>query len=93
MTSYAITPPTCGTKCFNYVDRSIPVYVPAQSLDAYKQADTWKEFWNIQPIEDTGIEELFMNSSHSQVTKLMKGGQLHIRHNNKIYNVLGNELR
>ncbi|MCQ2311531.1 MAG: leucine-rich repeat domain-containing protein, partial [Paludibacteraceae bacterium] len=50
MTCYATCPPTCGSYCFDWVDTSIPVYVPAQSVDAYKQAEEWKSFTNIQPI-------------------------------------------
>ncbi len=44
ITSLAVTPPTCGEKVFLSVDKSIPVYVPKASLEAYKSADGWKEF-------------------------------------------------
>ncbi|MCQ2341879.1 MAG: leucine-rich repeat protein [Paludibacteraceae bacterium] len=54
ITCYATNPPTCCYS-FNGVDMSIPVYVPAQSVDAYKQAEEWKEFTNILPI---GAEEV-----------------------------------
>ena len=37
---------------FRDVDKSIPLYVPAGSVDAYKAADQWKEFTNILPIEE-----------------------------------------
>ena len=36
---------------FNY-EKSIPVYVPANSLEAYKGANWWKDFTNIQEIPD-----------------------------------------
>ncbi|MCQ2077841.1 MAG: leucine-rich repeat protein [Bacteroidaceae bacterium] len=48
ITCEANTPPTCGSWCFADVDKSIPVYVPAQSISAYKQATGWKDFTNIQ---------------------------------------------
>ena len=35
---------------FHHVDRSIPIYVPAESVEAYKNAEYWKEFTNIQAI-------------------------------------------
>ena len=50
MTCYATTPPTCGSSCFEEIYKTIPIYVPAQSVDAYKQAYEWKEFTNILPI-------------------------------------------
>lgn len=48
MTCDAITPPTCGSKCFYEVSKSIPVYVPARAVDTYKKALYWKDFTNIQ---------------------------------------------
>ena len=50
ITCDAITPPACGEDCFLNVDKSIPVYVPAQSVEAYKSADVWKDFENIQAL-------------------------------------------
>ena len=50
ITCEAITPPTLGTDAFSYVDTSIPLYVPAGSVSAYKSADQWKDFSNILPI-------------------------------------------
>ena len=50
VTCYATTPPTCGSDCFYNVDKTIPVYVPTRSEDAYKQAEEWKAFTNILPI-------------------------------------------
>lgn len=53
ITCEAVTPPTCGTEEFYGVDKSIPVYVPAESVNAYKSASYWNEFTNIQPICET----------------------------------------
>ena len=50
ITCEASTPPNCESYCFTTVNKSIPVYVPANSVDAYKQADEWKYFTNIQAI-------------------------------------------
>ena len=38
---------------FDGVDKSIPLYVPAGSISAYKSANQWKDFTNILPIEET----------------------------------------
>ena len=50
ITCHAVNPPTCGTDVFYQVDKSIPVYVPAESIEAYKAAEYWNEFTNIQAI-------------------------------------------
>ena len=53
ITSQAVIPPTIGkSNTFYGVDKSIPVYVPASSVEAYKSAEYWSAFTNIQPIEE-----------------------------------------
>ena len=68
ITCEAIIPPDCGFACFSNVDKSIPVYVPAQSVDAYKAANEWKEFTNIQAISTTQIDDINI-SEISQIGK------------------------
>jgi hypothetical protein len=59
ITSEAVNPPACGENCFYNVIKSIPVYVPAGTKAAYKNAAGWNEFTNIQevgdPVVPTGI--------------------------------------
>ena len=50
ITCKAITPPTLGSFVFDNVNKSIPLYVPAGSMDLYKSAYQWKDFSNILPI-------------------------------------------
>ena len=50
ITCKATTPPSLGSEVFSGVNNSIPVYVPASSVEAYKAANGWSEFTNIQPI-------------------------------------------
>lgn len=45
----AITPPSCGDDTFQDVDKSIPLYVPVNSVETYKNTDYWNEFTNIYP--------------------------------------------
>ena len=52
ITCEAITPPACQRDCFFNVNKSIPVYVPANSINAYKDGDEWMDFTNIQEIPD-----------------------------------------
>ena len=48
----ANTPPSCSSSDFYDVKKSIPVYVPANRVNAYKAADGRKEFTNIKAITD-----------------------------------------
>ena len=50
ITCKATNPPAAGNS-FQGIDKSIPVYVPAESVSAYQSAGEWCEFTNIQPIE------------------------------------------
>lgn len=56
----AATPPSCGNYVFSGVeDKSIPLYVPKQSVEAYKAASDWKDFTNILPIDEPCQSYLF----------------------------------
>ncbi len=66
ITSLAANPPACREEMsFKDVDKSIPLYVPAESLDAYKAADEWKDFTNIQPIQ---AEEVLVTEIEAEPT-------------------------
>lgn len=44
----AVDPPYCGDDVFSTVDKTTcELYVPELSVDAYKTADGWKDFYNI----------------------------------------------
>ena len=52
------TPPSCfGLSCFSAVDSDIPVYVPAESIDLYRNAEGWDYFTNFLPSEELGVDE------------------------------------
>ena len=51
ITCHAVTPPTIASYTFKGVDKGIPVYVPAGSVEAYKEAKYWSEFTNYVGIE------------------------------------------
>ena len=51
--SEAIAPPVINQGAFSGVNKSIPLYVPAGSVAAYKSADYWKDFSNILPLPIT----------------------------------------
>lgn len=41
------------------------VYVPKGSLEAYQQADVWKNFWGLQEKNLTGIETVVTDGSNT----------------------------
>lgn len=50
------TPPSVGSGTFFYNDYLyLKVYVPQEALEAYQNADPWKNFWNLQAIKPTAI--------------------------------------
>ena len=51
ITCHAVNPPTVGTYAFTNVNKSIPVFVPNESLQSYKTKSGWKDFTDIRPIE------------------------------------------
>ena len=64
VTCLAPIPPTCGElvlndyEMFYGVDVSnIPLYVPTESIELYKNADHWKEFGTILPIDSIAVDK------------------------------------
>ena len=55
--SDAVVPPTTIANTFIGVNKSIPVYVPKGTLEDYKAAEGWKEFFNIIEMEEVSIED------------------------------------
>ena len=57
ITCNSVVPPICGVSAFYEVNKSIPIYVPGNSVEAYKEAEVWKEFGeNIQPIKASDVD-------------------------------------
>ncbi len=56
ITCEANNPPTCGSNAFEEVPKSIPLYVPFGSEDAYQNATGWSYFTNIQPIKADNVD-------------------------------------
>ena len=72
MTVLATVPPTVAdADVFRNVDCNIPVYVPAESLTAYQNAEVWKEF-NLQAMSNSAVTNPSMPESIS-----MQNGTLH----------------
>ena len=88
ITCKASVPPACGWKVFDWLNMSIPLYVPAGSIADYQAADQWKDFTNIQALPTTSFGDV--QSDDVQCTKVLRDGQLLIEKNGKTYNALGN---
>ena len=88
----AVVPPTIQAKTFFEVDRQTPVYVPDESVDAYKSDVYWKEF-NIQGRSNvpTGIEDV--STTRGSVRKILRDGQIFILRGEKTYTVTGQEVK
>ncbi len=50
ITCEAVELPSMDGHVFDGVDKSIPLYVPAESIEYYRAANQWKNFTNILPI-------------------------------------------
>ena len=83
--------PIMGKDVFKYVDCSkIPLYVPAESVEAYRGASQWEEFNPILPIGE-GIEDIVVDTQ--KLNKILIDGQVYILRNEKIYSTTGQEVK
>ncbi|MDE6298601.1 MAG: leucine-rich repeat protein, partial [Muribaculaceae bacterium] len=54
--SHTTVPPVCGSQALDDIDKfDCVLYVPASSVDAYANAEQWKNFFNIRPITDVAV--------------------------------------
>ena len=85
-------PPRCHPEAFHDVDRSTPLFVPANSIAAYQAANVWKEFTNIQSdnelldIQNTSV------APSSSIRKQLRNGQVVIQKGNHTYTIFGQEI-
>ena len=90
VTCEAITPPEMGLFVFDC--SNIPLYVPAESVGAYKTAEQWKEFYPILPIGSTAINQATIDQT-PMTNKVIRDGQLLIERDGKVYSVQGQEVK
>ena len=88
----AVTPPSIQAKTFFEVDRKTPVYVPDESVDAYKNDAYWKEFF-IQGRSGipTGVDNV--QGDNAQCTKILLDGHIYILRGDHIYNTQGKMIK
>ena len=88
----ATTPPTIQAKTFFDVNRQIPVYVPDNAVEAYKDDPYWQEF-DIQGESKAPSAVDNIPSAVTNTKKIMRNGQLLIIRDGKTYNTMGAEIR
>lgn len=90
ITCEAVNPPDLECCVFDEMVKSIPLYVPAESVTAYKAADQWKEF-NVLAIGSNAVEDVL--SDDAQSTKVLRDGKVLILRGDKTYTAQGQELK
>ena len=96
ITCYSLRPPTVytGGVFHNQLDFSTIVYVPAESLSAYKAHDYWG-MYDVRPITaPEAIEDVTCDKSNTNsVHKLVRDGQVYILRGDKTYTLQGQEVK
>ena len=63
----AAVPPTCGNQALDDINKwECVLHVPSESIDDYKAADQWKEFFFVEPT--SGIENIAVDGAEVKVT-------------------------
>ncbi len=68
ITSYATTPPNLPS-CTNRQYMDVVVRVPNEALEAYRQANVWRNFWNLEGFDPAGIDEVQIDSEKTEVAR------------------------
>lgn len=89
---HAITPPQWwSSTAMDGVNRGIPLYVPAGSVDAYREALGWKEFSFILPLDEP--TSVTLTQSLPTATKVLINGRVFIRRGEQLYDLMGHRIR
>ena len=93
ITNYAVTPQPILENVFGALDKSkCTLYVPVESINAYKTANQWKDFNPIlaAPIQE-GIEQVYCEQTQSK--KTLRDGVPIIERGDKTYTLTGQEVK
>ena len=93
VTVKATTPPVYETYNYAFSNYDIPLYVPAESIEAYRTADVWANFTNILPIPipTTGFNEV--TCEKNEVRKMLIDGTVYVEKDGVRYNLNAQKIR
>lgn len=81
-------PPVCDGDIFLENEyANVTLYVPGGAVEAYQTAETWKNFKTVTSAVET------VDAKANNDGKFIQNGQIFIRKNGHIYNLLGTEVR
>ena len=91
--NYGETPANAFSSAFDDVDKSsCKLYVPKNSINLYKSAPVWKEFYLISAIEDVqAIEDAEVDNVRS--AKVIIDGKVYINRGDKVFTLQGQEVK
>ncbi len=97
ITILAKVPPRITESTFKDVPKDILLYVPAESVEAYKTAEYWNEFTNILPISTepdvlTSIGNANLHNETENVHKMIENGTIYIICGGEKYTVDGRKV-
>ena len=85
----AIDVPNLGTDAFS--DKSVPLYVPEESMKLYQGATGWCDFFNIYPISTEGLDDAQPKSQIGY--KYLEKNTIYIVKKGIKYSVLGHAIK
>jgi hypothetical protein len=85
--------PQLGVGVFSGITQSlVTLYVPEESIEKYKEAEQWKEFRTILPLEQVPSALDNVDASTRNIQKQFRNGRLLILRDGVEYNAMGQEL-
>ena len=93
ITCKAVTPPVCASDAvFKGVDKTIPLYVPKNSVEVYIRTEAWKLFKNNTHAIESAVDNV-SQASEIKSNKVMQNGVLYIEKNGELFNLNGARVK
>lgn len=91
--NYGTNPANAYSSAFDGVNKSTcKLYVPKTSVGLYQNAAVWRDFYNVEAIEDImAVDETEANGTHGM--KIVRDGQVLIERGEKTYTLQGTEVK
>lgn len=91
--NYGETPANAYSDSFDGVNKSTcKLYVPKNSINAYKNAPVWRDFYSISAIEDVQALEN-AEADNLRSAKVIIDGKVYINRGDKTYTLQGQEVK